>query len=301
MRFIVFGDSKGKKNGINEKILKEIMNETCKLNPEPEFIIMCGDTVAGSYKEETLALQLNRLRKLIEKYHPKKLLLPVVGNHEVNIEPIDDRYEKIFSQVYNDLIPDNFLEGYNKTVYYMDFYDTRIIVLNAFHCGAVHKINEEQIKWFAEKASEYKKNKLVFVHSPAFPTGAHLGHCLDLYPADRDVFWKIVDKCGIDIVFSGHEHNYSRRIIDDSFNKENIYYRKSIYQVITGGAGEKLRDKYKSKEGIIIPPIDVYHFLVVDVELDFIKVSAISSKGKKLDEFKIDKTNTDFKNLPENP
>ena len=98
MRFIVFGDSKGKENGINEKVLKTIMNETCKLNPEPQFIVMCGDTVAGGYKEEILTFQLNRLRRSINKYHPNKPLIPVVGNHEVNIEPIDDRFEKVFSK-----------------------------------------------------------------------------------------------------------------------------------------------------------------------------------------------------------
>ena len=83
MRFIIFSDSKGKKNGINEKVLKEIMNETCKLDPEPEFIVMCGDTVAGSCKEEVLTFQLNRLRNLIEKYHPDKplILLFLYDNH----------------------------------------------------------------------------------------------------------------------------------------------------------------------------------------------------------------------------
>lgn len=290
MRFIVFGDSKGNENGINEKILKTIMNETRKLNPIPQFIVMCGDTVAGSNKEEILALQLNRLKSLIRKYHPIKPLIPVVGNHEVNIEPTDDRFEKVFSQFYNDLNPNEFLAGYNKTVYYIDFNNTRLIILNAFHYGSTHKIDETQLNWFQEKASECKKNKLVFVHSPAFPTGAHLGHCLDLYPEYRDAFWEIVDKCGIDIVFSGHEHNYSRRIIDSSFNNEKYCYQRSINQVITGGGGEKLRDKYKSKKGVVIPPIDLYHFLVIDVEPDYIKVCAISSRGKTLDEFRIDKT-----------
>ncbi|NFG61300.1 metallophosphoesterase [Clostridium sp. CMCC3677] len=290
MRFIIFSDSKGKKNGINEKVLKEIMNETCKLDPEPEFIVMCGDTVAGSCKEEVLTFQLNRLRNLIEKYHPDKPLIPVVGNHEVNIEPIDDRFEKIFSTIYSDLKPSEFLDEYNKTVYYIDFDDTRIIVLNAFHYGSTHKIDKVQLNWFEKKVSEYKKNKLVFVHSPAFPTGAHLGHCLDLYPEYRDYFWKIIDKYDIDIVFSGHEHNYSRRIINNSFNNGKFAYEREIIQVIAGGGGEKLRDKYKSKQGVIVPPIAIYHFLVVDIDSDCIKVCAISSKGKKLDEFKIDKT-----------
>lgn len=289
MRFLVFGDSKGKDDGINKKALKTIMNETCKLTPEVEFIVICGDSVAGSSKEIELSIQLKNLRYLIQQYHPGKLMIPVLGNHEVNITPSDDRYEKIFKQAYSDFKPTDILKDYNKTVYYIDFADTRLIVLNAFHYGAIHKIDKDQLKWFEEKASEYKKNKFVFIHSPAFPTGAHLGHCLDLYPEDRNNFWRIVDKYDIDIVFSGHEHNYSRRIIDNSFNNENISYNRRVYQIITGGGGEKLRDKYLSKEGIIISPIAIYHFVVVDVEEDFIKVSAISSKGKILDEFKIDK------------
>lgn len=288
MRFIVFGDSKGKKNGINEKVLKKIMNETSKLQPSPEFIVMCGDTVAGSSNEEILASQFNNLKNIIQKYHPNKPLIPVIGNHEVNIEPIDDRFEKTFNQAYIDLEPHGFLDGYNKTVYYIDFENTRIIILNAFHNGYTHRINKEQLNWFEEVTYNCNKTKLVFIHSPAFPTGAHLGHCLDLYPEYRNAFWHIVDKCGVDIVFSGHEHNYSRRLIDASFNTGKTCYRRCINQVITGGGGEKLRDKYKSKKGVVIAPINVYHYLIVDVQLNIIKVSAISLKDKKLDEFIID-------------
>lgn len=291
MRFIVFGDSKGKEKGINEKVLNTLMKETCKLDPTPKFIVICGDSVAGSNKEGVFNFQLKRLRGIVEKYHPNIPLLPVVGNHEVNIEPIDDRFEKILDQIYCDLNPCDFLEGYNRTAYYKDFEDTRLIILNAFHYGSTHKIGEYQLKWFENTASKYKKNKLVFVHSPAYPTGAHLGHCLDLYPKYRDAFWRIVDKCNIDIVFSGHEHNYSRRIIDDSFSNGNSCYERKVNQVITGGGGEKLRDKYKSKQGIVVAPIAVYHYLVVDIEADYIKVCAISLKGKKLDEFIIFKTN----------
>lgn len=289
MRFIVFGDSKGKENGVNVKTLKAIMNESSKLSPEGEFIVVCGDSVAGSNKEDVLATQLKDFRALIERYHSNKPIIPVIGNHEVNIEPSDDRYEKIFSIIYKDLALDNFLYGYNKTVYYKDFNDTRLIVLNAFHCGETHRIGTKQLNWFKEVSSEPKKNKFVFVHSPAFPTGAHFSHCLDAYPRERDAFWKIVDNSNVDIVFSGHEHNYSRRLINNSFNKTFITYKKNIYQIITGGGGEKLRNKYTSKEGVLIGPIDTYHFLVVDVEKNCIKVAAISSKGKNLDEFKIEK------------
>jgi hypothetical protein len=160
----------------------------------------------------------------------------------------------------------------------------KYLLSNPLTSDISNKISKAQLNWLQEKTSNCNKNKLLFVHSPAFPTGAHLGHCLDLYPSARDDFLRTVEKCNINIIFSGHEHNYSRRIINNTF--DNGY----IYQVITGGAGEKLRDKYKSKEGVVVSPIAVYHFLVVDVEIDYIKVAAITSKGKKIDEFKINKS-----------
>jgi 3',5'-cyclic-AMP phosphodiesterase len=281
MRFIILSDSKGKENGINVKILTKLLEETCKLTPEPDFIVLGGDNVAGSSKEELLIDQLQRLRRLIEKYQGKRLLIPVVGNHEVNNEPEDDINEKIYSMIYSDMLPDTGPQHYNRTAFYMDYEDTRLIILNAFHFGEVNRIVGNQLLWFEKAASQDIKNKIVFVHSPAFPTGAHLGHCLDLYPEDRDAFWKIAEDCNIDIVFSGHEHNYSRRKVDS---------KKTIYQVITGGGGEKLRNKFKNKKGVIAAPMAKYHFVIVDVDSDGIKVSAISSDGTLLDKFKIEKS-----------
>lgn len=280
MRFMILSDSKGKENGINQKILIKLLKESYKLTPNPECIVLCGDNVAGSNMVDILADQLQSLRNLIEKYYYGKLLIPVIGNHEVNNQPEDDRYERIFSRIYDDMLPSMYLDGYNKTVFYVDYENVRFIILNAFHFKEINRIGKKQLSWFEEAASANIKNKIVFVHSPAFPTGAHLGHCLDLYPKDRNAFWEIVENCNIDIVFSGHEHNYSRRKIE---------YKKGIYQVITGGSGEKLRDKFKDKKGVVIAPIPKYHFVIVDVISSGIEVSAISSEGKLLDKFKIDK------------
>ena len=281
MRFIIGGDSKGKENGINKRVLNSIMQKISKLNPKPQYMIMLGDTVAGNIDEEVLIKQLFDLNDIVHEYTPEINLIPVIGNHEVNINPEDDLYEKILSQFYYNLNPDGYLEEYNNSVYYKDFENTRIIVLNSHHPGELHKINSSQLQWLKNEASVCNKNKLLFVHSPAYPTGAHFGHCLDLYPDERNKFWKTVEESNIDIVFSGHEHNYSRRRIKNSSNKNYIY------QIITGGAGEKLRNKYKSKAGVIIPPNAVYHFLIADIDDKEINICAVTYRGKKIDEFKI--------------
>ncbi len=280
MRFVIFSDTKGKDNGINKKVLTKLLTETAKLNPEPDLIVLGGDNVAGSEDTSILTAQLQYLKNLIDSHCPGIPLIPVIGNHEVNNNPMDSRYEVIFNKSYGDSLPSTALEGYNKTVFYIDYGDTRYIVLNAFHFGEIQKITQKQLLWFLEAASVDIRNKLVFVHSPAFPTGAHFGHCLDLYPECRDTFWRIAEDCNIDIIFSGHEHNYSTR---------KIGYTRQVYQVISGGGGEKLKNKLKSKKGLMTGPIAKYHFVIVDITSNGMVVTAVNCDGKAIDKLTIDK------------
>ncbi|HCW54203.1 MAG TPA: calcineurin [Clostridium sp.] len=279
MRFIIWGDSKGKENGINKKVLNAIMNRISKLDPKPEFMVMLGDTVKGSLDKELLKKQLVDLNNIINRYTPGITLLPVIGNHEVNIMPEDDRFEKVISNFYCNLNPLSSLESYNNTVYCKDFDNIRIIVLNSHHPNEIHQICDSQLSWLENIASDCSKKKLLFVHSPLFPTGAHIGHCLDQYPEKRNALLKTLENSNIDLVFCGHEHNYSRRIIKTNYDNNGIY------QIITGGAGEKLNDKYKSNNDVIIPPIAKFHFLLADYTKNKLEISAISIKGKTLDSF----------------
>ena len=283
MKFIIFGDSKGKDNGINKKVLNSLLKSSKKYAPSPDFIVICGDSIAGSKDPKLLKLQLEDFNSIINKHYPSAHILPVIGNHEVNINPTDDRFEKIFASIYDNMIPEsNCLVEYNKTVYFLDFSNIRIIVLNSFHYGEIQKVSEIVLNWLKEITADCTKKKLLFIHSPLFPTGAHLGHCLDLYTANRDDLLVTIEECSIDAVFCGHEHNYSRRLINKTDNL------KDLYQIITGGAGEKLRDKYKSKKDVIVAPIAEYHYLVADSYDDYIKITAINIKCKILDQFIIE-------------
>ncbi|QGU96855.1 calcineurin [Clostridium bovifaecis] len=278
-RLLVFGDSKGKNNGINKRILNKILRQTKKLNIQPEYIVHLGDSIAGSSSIETLKLQMKELHRLISFYYPTDKILPVLGNHEVNNEPIDLEAEKVFEECYSDFNSNNFLEGYHKTVYYKDFNNIRCIFLNSFHYGELHKITGKQLDWFKNVSRENMDFKIVFVHLPPYPTGAHLKTCMDASPEDRDAFWRVIEENNINLVFCGHEHNYSRRLVESQYNK--------VMQIITGGAGEKLKESYKDKKGVIIPPKGVYHYVLIDIEEICIRVRAISIEGKILDDFSV--------------
>lgn len=258
-----------------------------KLNPSPNFFVTLGDMVAGSGNSDLLEKQLIDFRSIVKYYCNPPIMLPIAGNHEVNNEPIDDKAEKIFKRILVDFKQHGKLENYNDTVYYMDTDKCRFMLLNSFHYREVRKIANSQLEWFKKACMAEKKFKIVFVHCPAYPTGAHVGSCLDLYKEDRDKFWKVIDENKIDIVFCGHEHNYSRRLIDSSFSTEKYKYFNNVYQITAGGGGEKLKDKFTSKRGVIVRPKAKYHFLVVDIDEDSIYVKAVSVDGKIIDKFEI--------------
>ena len=99
MRFIVFGDSKGKENGINKKILHSLLKESSKLIPSADFIVVLGDSIAGSNDSNILLTQVNDFRNIVASYYENTPLIPVIGNHEVNINPIDDTIVNIFISI----------------------------------------------------------------------------------------------------------------------------------------------------------------------------------------------------------
>jgi 3',5'-cyclic-AMP phosphodiesterase len=58
MKFLILSYSKGKENGINKKILIKLLDESCKLAPKADFIVLGGDNIAGSSIDNILANQL---------------------------------------------------------------------------------------------------------------------------------------------------------------------------------------------------------------------------------------------------
>lgn len=288
LRFIVISDTKAK-IGFNQNVLKKILQQVIKLNPPPDYAVICGDSVSGSRNNEELMDQLRTFRIFVADALPRCKWIPVVGNHEACAGVIGDQFEKTFSLVYDDVRPEQELDGYHKTVYTVAVPDVRFFVLNAFHKGENYRLASKQLEWFREEASKPEKYKIVLIHSPAFPTGAHYGHCLDRYPLERDAFWNVVDQCGIDLVISGHEHNYSRRVITAASNSAKDVHTTGVTQIICGGGGEKLRNVFCSRQGVVVSPLAKHHFLLVDVLPFRLHATAISHSGEIMDDFTIDK------------
>jgi hypothetical protein len=255
-------DSRGSSNGVNTAELGLIMSRITALNPQPQFIVFPGDMINGSSNTySTITSQLQTWKNTVTAYgKPAMFFYPGVGNHETN-SGASYASETAFKDVFTEFIVTDQLAGYNKTVYSFDYDNSRFIMLNSNHISVNDRIDATQRSWLTTKLTG-KTHYFVFCHDPAYPTGAHVGSSLDANTSDRDAFWQLVDNATTTMVFVGHEHNYTRRHIDNAFNAA---YHNNIYQVTTGSCGAPLTSTYSSILNVDVAPIAQYHFAVVDV------------------------------------
>lgn len=91
------------------------------------------------------------------------------------------------------------------------------------------------------------------------------------------------------MVFCGHEHNYTRRHVNSDFNEtingQTFKFNKLVYQVTTGTFGAPLYNNYIEKKNVDIPPIPEYHFAIVDINENKVKVTVYNLDGKIIDHF----------------
>ena len=285
-RFVFLADTRGDNNGINQPVLAKLFAQIKALKPQPEYVIVGGDMVTGSLLTSTYSSQMKAFKDCISAYYPIDKILPVFGNHEELSITNDLTHERMFGQFFSEFKPTSALAGYNRTAYYVDLGNVRLITLNSYHKGETSRIINTQLSWLKQvSSSSQNKIDFVFVHSPAYPTGLHLGSSLDIYPAQRDKFWQVINNNNVMTLFCGHEHIYARTVVDSSFSS---LYTRPVNQIIAGAAGAlSPNPPFTSKKGVVVPPTAVYHMSIVDVNKTSTQIQTISIDGKIIDNLTI--------------
>jgi hypothetical protein len=284
-RIVVLADSRGGDHGINSVIVRKTLAKVKELDPQPLFAFIPGDLVNGSKNIDNLRDQFQFFKKTIAGFYPIEFYHVGLGNHEVMH---NKGGEKLFAQTFIEL-KENFLCGYNNTVYFFDYGNTRFFMLNNDHPGEEHIIADRQMNWIRKNLNPVQAHYVFFMHEPSYPVGYNLGNSMDVDAFLRSRFWDMVDSLNSAIVFNGHEHFYSRRHIDRDYNEtingRKFEYEKEVFQVTVGGFGGPLAPNFIDKPGVDVPPIGEYHFAVVDINGHGIEVTVFNLDGKQLDHF----------------
>jgi 3',5'-cyclic AMP phosphodiesterase CpdA len=174
---------------------------------------------------------------------------PSIGNH-------DD--SSIFRQVY-DLPwsgPGNW--------YSFDYGDVHFVALDTNH------VDQEQAAWLEEDLAANQRDwVVVYGHHPPFSSGEH-GSTSSM----RDTFVPIFERHHVDLVLSGHDHDYERMLPQNG-----------VEYVVTGGGGRGTRAVGTSSFTAFSE--QVLNFVFVEVQGDELLLHAIDGEGTEFDQLLI--------------
>lgn len=145
---------------------------------------------------------------------------------------------------------------------------------------------ENALAWLKEDAAKSRATwKVLAIHQPAYYTNTVGGNA-----EIHSLVPPVVDECGIDFVFSGHDHSYARTMpmTGGKVDEQNgaVYY-------ICGSAGEKSYTVTINDEFNFAKTSDSYEAIYMGVVAsdDSMKVTTYDLDGSVIDEYTMEKVN----------
>jgi predicted phosphodiesterase len=243
LRFVVYGDTQH-----DPEIHAEIVQRARTL--DPELVVHVGDLVnvgsavdkwRGFFEAEGILLA-------------ETPLYPTLGNHE----GVSELYFVYFSLPGNE-------RWYTFTHGPARFISLQVDGFSDFSSGS------PQQRWLERTlASNQSPWTFVFFHKPPY-SAAYEG---EEEAAMRRALTPLFEAYGVDVVFSGHNHNYQRSFVN------------GVFYIVSGGGGGYLSDDIDNQPHLIVAHVK-YHLLLIEIEGDEFRLSAIRPDGRRFDTFTI--------------
>ncbi len=255
-RFVVFGDS-GEGTTSQKQIAQQINNNW------PNFLLHTGDLVYERGEESLYDARFFRI------YAPTIARVPfygTIGNHDArtqNGQPFLDNF----------ILPRNGPKGLQAERNYSFDYG------NAHFVGLDSTLSEADLKkyvapWLDNDLKDSSATwKFVFFHHPPYSSGDH-GDEIKIQRVLSPVF----SRRGVDVVFSGHDHDYER-----------MKPMKNVVYVVTGAGGAGLRRRTATNDQTAKWYIDQHSFTRVDIDGKSLRARQINSSGQTVDDWSLNK------------
>jgi predicted MPP superfamily phosphohydrolase len=244
--FAVIGDSGTGKAG--QYAVARQMKAVCEKN-RFEFVLMLGDNIysngAAKNFQKKFELPYQALLNDGVKFYA------ALGNHDVrkgmNAQISYDQFNMGGQRYYS------FTKG-----------DVEFFALDSTNMEAA------QIAWLEDKLkASTARWKVAFFHHPLYSSGKRHGSEMNL----RTTLEPLFTRCGVNVVFSGHDHFYER-----------IKPQQGIQYFVAGASGQLRKNGMKKKSELTAASNDMTHsFLLVQVSPAGMQVEAIGENGAVLD------------------
>ena len=248
------------------------------LTNRPELFVALGDNAYASGTETEFQTNL---------FTPMAALLAQVpmfatpGNHEY----VTNEAQPYLDNLY---LPTNNAEG-SERYYSFDWGHVHFVSIDsncAVGLASASKCTLAAQKAFVEKdlAATTQPWKVVFFHHPSWSSGEH-GSQLTM----RRQFGPLFEKYGVDLVLTGHDHDYERSkpMLGDA---EAGKSERGIPYLVVGGGGAALRAFATSRPSWSVLRDDAAHgFLDVEVVEGTLTAKLVKTDGGVLDSFSLTK------------
>jgi hypothetical protein len=260
-RFLVFGDS-GFGNSIQSELAKDMVAAA------PDFVLHTGDLV---YEDGERDGYRDRFFRPYGDLISRVSLWPSVGNHDVH-EP---GYGGAFLDVFE--LPENGPEYLTPEMnYWFDYGTARTVVVDSTRSREQQRMHT--VPWLREVLSESGPRwRFVTLHHPPYSNDTQREMVRELLVPEFERF-------GVDVVFSGHDHLYTRshpirqgRVVGDD---------TGVVYVVTGAAADLAHPEKRRPPFLAVVDDTSYSFTVVDIQNDVLTLRQVSRGGGEIDRWK---------------
>ncbi|NOK06021.1 MULTISPECIES: metallophosphoesterase [Myxococcus] len=281
VHFVAVGDFGT--GGSNQKQVAAAM-----VKRQAELFVALGD---NAYAAGTEAEIQNNLFVPMEALLAQVPFFAALGNHEY----VTNQGQPYLDNLY---LPTNNPEG-TERYYSFDWGHVHFVALDsncAVGLASADRCTRDAQKAWLERdlAGSTQPWKIVFFHHPPWSSGEH-GSQLSM----RRHFGPIMEKYGVDLVLTGHDHNYERSkpMKGDAVAGSG---EKGIPYLVVGGGGATLRKLPGSKpDWSVIRDNQAYGFLDVTVVDGTLTAQLLGVNGDTVDRFTLQKELPPQEQLPD--
>lgn len=265
--FIYFGDPQSNIKSEWSRVIRKAYS----VSPNTSFMLYGGDIInrAGRDLEwEEWFVAGSYIYGMVPQ-----VLTP--GNHDYKGLKLDPHWKYQFTQ------PSNGPELVKNTCYFSDYKNLKIISIDS---ATEHELSDEngealrkQKVWLDSVLTANTKDwVIVTTHLPFYSSKETRDN-----PLMRKHFQPILEKHGVDIVLTGHDHSYGRGTASDFTSEPSVVYVVSV-------SGPKLSGT-SDKEWMQVKGSNIQLFQDISIENNRLHYKAFTADGELFDEFKIEK------------
>jgi 3',5'-cyclic AMP phosphodiesterase CpdA len=248
--FVVYGDTRSQMSP-HRRIIERIRDEV------PDFLLATGDYVDDGGKE----VQWQQFFEIERELLRDNVLFPSVGNHDRQGRGrTADAWRSYFAVPENSPDPERY--------YAFTYGNSRFLVLDSnMYSFAL----TDQTSWLERQLQSARQDAgiqhiFVVMHHPPYSVSLHGGH-RDL----RERWTPLYEKYGVDAVFSGHDHVYSRAD------------RGGVRYFVSGGGGAPLYPRSPRASAIDKQATKYFervnHYLRIHIWDELVEVTAVRGDG----------------------